>query len=142
MNKRCTKNIMPLNSIPVVNTNEHNVASSWCLWVAWAIGLVFHFSPNLSYSTIRKKTFVLSRSYRLGYTECFMSYGCDYMRWFPRALRSKMFVSIWALPWWLRCHGRVFFFKFSYTHSCELRLLANRPWTSFAAITEWPVMQT
>jgi len=47
---------------------KHNVASPWCLWVAWAVRLVGHFSLNLSYSAIRKKAFVLSRTYRLGYT--------------------------------------------------------------------------
>ena len=94
MNKRCTINIMPLNSIPAVNTNKHNVASPWCLWVAWSIRLLVHFSLKLSYSTVRKKAFVLSRSYRLGYTECCMSYGDD----FNRALRLKMFVNMCHLP--------------------------------------------
>jgi hypothetical protein len=96
MNNWCTKNIMPLNSISAVNTNKHNVASPWCLWVAWAIPLVVHFSLNLSYRTIRKKTFVLIYN-KLGYTECCMSHGCSYRRWFPRALLSKMLLSIWAL---------------------------------------------
>ena len=53
----------------------------------------------------KEKTFVLSSSNISGYTECFMSYGCNYRKWFLRPLQSKMFLSTWVLclmvmlPW-------------------------------------------
>ena len=33
MNRRCTKNIMPLNSIPAVNTDKHNECSITLMFV-------------------------------------------------------------------------------------------------------------
>lgn len=95
--------------MPAVNTNKHNVASPW-LWIGWATRFVFHLSLNLSYSTIRKKTFVLSRSCRLGYIECFMTCGCNYRRWFPRALQSKMLLSIRVLRLMVMLPWAFFFF--------------------------------